>query len=599
MRADLSPRIGPPLVLALACVSLCLFGPRALGAGDPGPTPAEELHFRCSPNAEETAAYLEAVDSLSVPVRLDTIGWTAEGRPIRSVYIRGGDAGEPRPVVLVTACIHAGEICGKDALLLLLRDIVRGAEQEAVSGAEIHLVPIFNVDGHERRSAHNRFTQAGPECGGGTRRNALRLDMNRDYAKLESPECRALVAYAAKIRPHVYVDLHTDDGIGHQYDLLFQLGVNPTHPEGRGRFAGRVLQPYLVEAMEKVGFRAHPIAYPLDRSDLSRGLATYGISARVGTGYFEGVQAFSILVEANPYVPYERRVRATDAFVRSLLRFVGEEGGAIRRLVEDAREEAVRWAREEGGREIALSCRADLDLPVTIPWLGKRYEMIESEVTGERYALYGDRDTTLHVPFFPELKPAVTATMPAGYLIERAWNKAALRLSEDHKVHVQTLSESLAVEVDAFRVTHAGFSEEPYQGRHPLRRLEGEWETVRRTFPPGTFWVPLDQPGVFTIMNLLEPRSPDALLVWNAFDSVVERGIILERWALEKNAGEMLDDPEVRRAYEEALLDSVFAADASARLEFFFQRTPFTDEEEGLYPVFRLSGPIPFGGKSK
>ena len=108
------------------------------------------------------------------------------------------------------------------------------------------------------------------------------------------------------------------------------------------------------------------------------------------------------------------------------------------------------------------------------------------------------------------------------------------------------------------------------------------------TIPAGGYWVPLDQPGGLTAVQLLEPTSEAGLLVWNAFDTIFERGIIVEDWALEERAKRMLGDPEIRADYEAALQDPAFAADPDARLEFFFERTPNIEEAQNLYPVYRL-----------
>ena len=94
-------------------------------------------------------------------------------------------------------------------------------------------------------------------------------------------------------------------------------------------------------------------------------------------------------------------------------------------------------------------------------------------------------------------------------------------------------------------------------------------------------------------MHLLEPECRDALLAWNAFDTITERGIILENWALEENARELLKNPTIRAEYEKALEDSSFAADPDAKLEFFFQKTAYPEPWENLYPVFRVMGDPP------
>ena len=98
-----------------------------------------------------------------------------------------------KPIVLLQSGIHAGEIDGKDASLVLLRDLALGRRREILDAITLLIVPIYNVDGHERVSRCNRPNQDGPEEGMGFRTNARGLDLNRDHLKLDSAEARALV----------------------------------------------------------------------------------------------------------------------------------------------------------------------------------------------------------------------------------------------------------------------------------------------------------------------------------------------------------------------------------------------------------------------
>ncbi len=113
--------------------------------------------------------------------------------------------------------IHAGEIDGKDALLLLLRDLALGLHPAVLDRVTLLVVPIYNVDGHERVSRFNRSNQDGPEQGMGFRTNARGLDLNRDHLKLDSAEARALIGLVNAWRPHLHVDNHVSDGFDHAW----------------------------------------------------------------------------------------------------------------------------------------------------------------------------------------------------------------------------------------------------------------------------------------------------------------------------------------------------------------------------------------------
>ena len=212
---------------------------------------------------------------------------------------------------------------------------------------------------------------------------------------------------------------------------------------------------------------------------------------------------------------------------------------------------------------------------------------MQSAISGRRYALYGQEPVTYELPFYDRLVPAETATMPRGYLIEKAWGNVAATLQR-HAIRVEVLTRPFTGRVEVYHATRVSFSEKPRQGHHPITDITFAMTTEDRTFPAGSYWIPCDQSAGITAMHLLEPRAPSGLLVWNAFDTIFERGIIVEDWALEERAKRMLGDPEIRADYEAALQDPAFAADPDARLEFFFERTPNIEEAQNLYPVYRL-----------
>jgi hypothetical protein len=597
-------RCGRPAAFARLCtVIVCagvvlLASASAAGAGDPGPTPFEASGGLEAATYEEVRLYLEHAQQAAHNILVSSCGYSAQGFPIPVVFVwdragvgGGWEADPTKPTVMITASIHAGESCGTDALLILLRRIARGLEPQIVSHARLILVPVFNVDGFRDRSLAHRFTQNGPANGFGTRRNALNLDLNRDFCKLDSPEVGAIVRLFSQFQPDVYIDLHTDDGVGHQYDILYSAAVNPTFAGGRDRIVREELIPFINESMRRAGFLSHPIGYFRDRQAPAAGLFAYGLSPRTSTGYFETRHCIAILSEAYPYKPYRDRVHASLALVQSIAEFAARNRIGLTDAIARSRQAAMRWPEQPGAHAIALGCRADTAVARSIDWRGKAFTVIESEVTGSTYALYGSADTTYRVPFHDRLAPGALATVPRGYLILPAYRHIAQTL-RDHGIPVHSLLEPYRAPVECFRLSAVDYSTQPYQGRF-MMDVAGAWRQESMAIPAGSYWVPLDHPAGVSAMHLLEPECPDALLAWNTFGAISEHGIILETWALEENARRLLNDPGIRAEYEAALADSAFAASGSAKLEFFFRKTPFVEDRRNRYPVFRVLGPPP------
>lgn len=127
---------------------------------------------------------------------------------------------DKKPTLLIQAGIHSGEIDGKDAGFMLLRDIAVGDKKALLDKVNILFIPILNVDGHERSSEFNRINQRGP-VEMGFRTNAKNLNLNRDYTKLDTPEIRALVKVVNQYNPQLYLDIHVTDGADYQYDVTY------------------------------------------------------------------------------------------------------------------------------------------------------------------------------------------------------------------------------------------------------------------------------------------------------------------------------------------------------------------------------------------
>jgi hypothetical protein len=90
-----------------------------------------------SPNYEDTIKYFEKFQNKTPFVRIETIGYTHQMREIKVVIVSKDKIFSPdvserknKLVVLIQNGIHAGEVDGKDACMLMLRDILITKEKE-------------------------------------------------------------------------------------------------------------------------------------------------------------------------------------------------------------------------------------------------------------------------------------------------------------------------------------------------------------------------------------------------------------------------------------------------------------------------------------
>ena len=109
------------------------------------------------------------------------------------------------------------------------------------------------------------------------------------------------------------------------------------------------------------------------------------------------------------------------------------------------------------------------------------------------------------------------------------------------------------------------------------------------TFPVGSVRVPTDQPLGDIVVLLLEPQSSESFFAWGLFPEVLSRVEYIEGYAIAPLAETMMAaDPALKAEFEAKLAaEPAFAADPDARLQWFYERTPFYDERYRLYPVAR------------
>lgn len=535
-------------------------------------------------------------------VRCFEFGRTPQGRPMLALAASADGMLSPqaaraasRPVALFQGGIHAGEIDGKDAGFLALREMLEGRElPRALSQVTWLFVPVFNVDGHERFGRWNRPNQRGPEEMG-WRTTAQRLNLNRDYMKADAPEMRALLRLLQDWDPVLYVDLHVTDGARFRHDLSVQVEPALGWDAGLGML-GRALQATVLADLARQGFR--PLSfYPefVEHDRPESGFAAGVAPPRFSTSYWASRNRLAVLVETHSWKEYPRRVAATRAAILALTRQAADAGG---RWLEAAREADAR-AAGLAGQPVTLAWRSG-DGVRTIDFEGYAFVREPSAISGGDWIRYDEATAaTWRLPMRDGVEAALTVDAPgAGYLVpaEHAdWLGERLAVHGVRFERLATPLDAAAVQVfRADRVTHAAATQE---GR-VRTSVAGRWQAGHRNLGAGALFVPIDQPAARLLMGLLEPLAPDSLVAWGFFDNSFERKEYMEDYLAEEVARDMLAaDAGLRDEFERTLAaDAGFAASPAARLEFFARRHPSWDAELNLYPVLRLNERPAAGG---
>ncbi len=519
----MSPRLALLLLLSFVLPAACAAPRSPRGAPPPPDDPAlltvgERSSFTQTGTLAQANAQLEAIVERSDRMTLRAIGRSFEGRPIPMAIIADPpvrtveDVGD-RAVVLLFGSIHAGEICGKEALGMIARDLALHEAPDVLDELVVCLVPILNVDGNERMSPDNRPGQNGPERMG-ERHNAQGLDLNRDWVKLDAPETRAIVAFQNEWDPLVVVDTHTTNGSLHRYTLTYQ---GPKHPAGDRRILEYVrdeMLPRIGRAVEsETGYQT--FFYGNFADDHTKWV-TYPAEPRYGVAYRGLRSVHSVITEAYAYAPFRDRVLATRAFCEEVLRFTAANRSEMESQRSSAREKQIAWG-------VDPSAAPPLPVRVEARSFAEKVEILGYE---ERHGPGGRPDPieprTYESAFWNDFVGVDFVRTPWAYALP-AECVDAIRLLRAHGIELIELERDAEVDAQRYRIEGVQRADRVYEW-HRRVELTVHSERAMMRLRAGDALIPTAQPLGRLAAYLLEPRATDGLAAWNAFDEWLEVG---------------------------------------------------------------------------
>lgn len=489
-------------------------------------TVAEASGWKRTSTHAEALDFVRALAALPAGERLavETFGYSEEGRELVCVTVAeplpaGLDAlrDDPRLRVLVNANIHAGEVEGKEAVQILLRELATGEHSELLERVALVFVPVYNPDGNDRIDRKNRVDQNGPDEGVGTRANARELDLNRDFVKVESAECRALLGLMRRTDPHVFMDLHTTDGSYHGYHLTYSPSLSTNVAPELDDFARATLFPAVRRAMlADHGYRV------FDYGNLEgepRAWATYDHRPRFGTNYNGLRNRISILSEAYSHLDFEARVRVTHAFVLECLEAARQHEERIRAICSqaDANTPLRRSNDDRAQGSFSFGFASEL-APASegIVLVGAVDEVELEGGLGKRLVARSEYESVA-MPVKDRFRSTRWLELPEAWLIPEP-EDAEIEVLSIHGVEFARLAAPATLDVRAFRPSAVRKSQRPFQGHHEIE-LEGDWFDEERTLPAGTLIITSRQRLARVAAQLLEPQSEDSLSTWNVFEA--------------------------------------------------------------------------------
>jgi hypothetical protein len=486
-------------------------------------------------------------------------------------------------VVLIQNVIHGGEMEGKDAWMLLLREILITKELEhLLDHLVLVMIPVFNVDGHERRGHANRPNQIGP-AEQGWRTTAQNLDLNRDYMKADAPEMKALLRLYHQWLPDFCIDNHCTDGADFQYRILYCLETHQHIHPALAKWAQNSLLPSLIHELERHGI---PTAPYNEGNDLREGIINAPANPRLSTGYSAIQNRICLLVEAHSLKPYADRVYSTKALNETLLEYLNNNFNELMERNRIADEDSIQeYCIGKTPFPIAVHLTRE---PELLRFRGVASYEEESLITGNAVVRYTKEPVDLDLPYYSKSEVTQSVIVPAGYHIPAEYSHIAEHLKL-HGIAVRSINTPCYLQAERYRFHDVSFAASPYESRFRVN-FQTELYSEKILAAPSSYIVRTDQRTLRVILHLLEPVAPDSLVRWGFFQSVFERKEYAEPYVMEPIAKRMLeDDPALRTEFFARLEgDEQFRNDPGRRLDFFYQHSVYFDRMEKVYPISRL-----------
>ena len=525
--ADPAPRrsrctrgLAPGITAAAALFTACTPSPPP---PDAFLTRAERTDYRETSSHAEVVDFLQRAAAASPLVHYTTYGHTTEGRALPLAVVGDVENSTPasvrasgKTVVYLQGNIHAGEVCGKEALQMLLRDLLAGEHRQWRESMVLLIAPIYNADGNEMVTLTNRGRQYGPFGGMGQRPNAQGYDLNRDHMKIESPEARSVARLFNEYDPHVAVDLHTTNGTQHAYHLTYSPPLHPNTPPAIDAFLRDGLFPHVTdEIRDKHGWEFYYYGNASARGGGERGWYTFDHRPRFNNNYIGLRNRIAILSEAYSYATFEERVLATLHFVEEILDYVHDHGDEVRRIVAEAD------AADVVGETLALRAAPERSAEPVDILMGATVEETHP-LTGRPLLLRADTQYVVPMYEYGTFAPTLSERVPREYLIPEELEDVLTRLAA-HGFALESFDGPPGV-IEAFHVDSVRTSPRPFQGRNE-QTLFGSWAPTRTDLDFGrTVWVSADQPLGRLLFSLLEPQSDDGFANWGFLADRLEAG---------------------------------------------------------------------------
>jgi len=553
-------------------------------SSNPWQTDSEKTDLTDTPDYADTIKYLNRLVSSDPRLKMVSLGKSPQGRDIWMVIASKEGVDNPhdlhqlaKPTVLLQAGIHSGEIDGKDAGLMLLRDIIHGDKGQLIDKVNLLFVPILSVDAHERRSSFNRVNQRGPS-NMGWRTNARNLNLNRDYAKLDTLELRHMIKAINIWQPDLYFDVHVTDGEDYQYDTTYGFNLSYGDSPNIASWLEKRFQPRIEQILAENGHIGGSLTFGIDSMDFSKGIVGWSATPRFSNGYGDVRHLPTILIENHSLKTYKRRVLGAYILIEETLKLLAEEG--------DDLIAATRKDRVSRPKQMVVAWQTNRESPESMDYAGIEYNQQKDELTGLDFIQWtGKPKIYKDLPIYVMNKVKQTVKVPQSYWIPPQYTDVIARL-KIHGIKMKVHPSGRRIKASKLKAIDFKMKTEAYEGRH---MVSSTFEPLQGNYrlPNNTVEISTDQELGLLAVALLDPRAPDSFFAWGFFNHIFQRTEYIESYVLVPMAKKLFaENKKLKLEFDlKKETDENFAKDQKSQMQWIYRHTDYYDKEYLVYPI--------------
>jgi hypothetical protein len=489
----------------------------------------------------EQTSFERTASSLEVLEFIDTLRWSSENVSVINMYTssqrrtcpavvladprisRPEEAAESgKTVVYLQGNIHAYEPEAKEALLMLMRDILFGERKHLLDRLILIICPNFNVDGNDTLSLGRGTPRL---IGSGD--NAQGINLNRDAVRAETIEVSGLYRRIFnRWDPILIYDGHMMGRVQHGYAIGYATCTVPTAHPGPRNYVFDRLFPAVREATRK-NFGLEVFTHC--GTDRTWPPTLWGHEQALWTNEAKFIanayglrSRMAILTETPGHESFQRRIYAHYALITEILEYAHAHGKEMQEICRNADREVVDAVltkaatgaltnfvagRYESYGKVDILMYRDRNIPEFFPGTSVRAK-IPAHMLEAPELVRG-------VEFMCKPAGTVEARVPRGYLIPAELDFIAEKL-RTHNIKVDVLAEPIKAAGEEYVIDRVvrGRSR-----RYSMIKLEGDFApSPIKEFPAGTFHVDMAQPMANVAFYCLEPQAADGFVGWGVLD---------------------------------------------------------------------------------